>query len=84
MACGLAVVATDVGGTSEVVRVNETGLLVPAGDFWSLVKACEAAAADEELRARLARCGRELVLTQHDLALSLRQTEGLIQAALGS
>ena len=36
MACGLPVVATDVGGNAEVVRTQELGTIVPFGDHRSL------------------------------------------------
>jgi len=36
MACGIPVVATDVGGVSEVVKDGETGLLAPADDTEAL------------------------------------------------
>ncbi len=41
MACGLPVVATDVGGNAELVVENETGRLVPARDPESLALAIQ-------------------------------------------
>jgi glycosyltransferase involved in cell wall biosynthesis len=43
MACGKPVVATSVGGTSEVVKDERYGLLVPAGDDEALARAMEEA-----------------------------------------
>lgn len=53
MACGVAVVASDVGQISEVVRHGRTGLLYPAGDFQALVARCEQLLADPNLRSAL-------------------------------
>jgi len=39
LACGTAVVATRVGGTSEIVRDSHDGLLVPLGDDAALARA---------------------------------------------
>jgi sugar transferase (PEP-CTERM/EpsH1 system associated) len=39
MACGLPVVATDVGGNAELVQAGRTGLLVAAGDVDSMAEA---------------------------------------------
>lgn len=39
MASGLPVIATDVGGVSNIVRHGETGLLVPPGDPEAMAKA---------------------------------------------
>ncbi len=39
MACGLPVVATDVGGNAELVQTGRTGLLVAAGDADGLAQA---------------------------------------------
>jgi teichuronic acid biosynthesis glycosyltransferase TuaC len=41
MACGLPVVATDVGGNAEVVRTRDLGTLVPFGDGTALEAALE-------------------------------------------
>ena len=57
-----AVVATDVGGVSEIVRDDETGLLVPAEDPKALASAIRRLLADADLRRRLGERGRQLVL----------------------
>jgi glycogen(starch) synthase len=54
MASGLPVVASDVGGIPEVVRHDETGLLVPPGDVVALAAALDRLAGEPRLRARLA------------------------------
>jgi glycogen(starch) synthase len=54
MASGLPVVASDVGGIPEVVRHEETGLLVPPGDVEALAAALDRLAGEPRLRARLA------------------------------
>jgi sugar transferase (PEP-CTERM/EpsH1 system associated) len=61
MACGLPVVATDVGGNRELLEPGVTGELVPAANPAALAEAILGYAADP-LRARQAgRAGRELV-----------------------
>jgi glycogen synthase len=53
MACGLPVVASDVGGIPDVVRDGETGILVPPGDVSALTKALDGVVRDPALRTRL-------------------------------
>lgn len=53
MACGLAVIATAVGGTGEVIRHLQNGLLVAPCDGPGLTKALIDLALDERLRRRL-------------------------------
>lgn len=52
-ACGRAVVATDVGGTPEVISDGETGMLVRPRDVEALRAALEALAGDPSRRSRL-------------------------------
>ncbi len=61
MAARLPVVATGVGGTPEVVRDGETGMLIPARDPSTLAAALLALAADPALRRRLGDGGRDRV-----------------------
>jgi len=52
-AAGLPVVATDAGGTREIVRDGLSGLIVPIGDLDALESAVERLLADPALRAAL-------------------------------
>ncbi len=60
MSLELPVIASDVGGLAEVLRHEDTGLLVPVGDVAGLTAALAQLAAAPELRATLgAAAGRE-------------------------
>jgi len=54
MAAGTPIVASDTGGIPELIRHEDTGLLVPPGDAESLAAAIERLYGDEKLRRRLA------------------------------
>ena len=62
-ASGLPVVATAVGGTSEIVLQDETGLLVPTGDEAALAAALLRVVESEALRDRLGQAAREHVMS---------------------
>jgi glycosyltransferase involved in cell wall biosynthesis len=57
MQAGLAVVATDVVGTAEVVVDGETGILTPPGDARALASAVGELLADPGLRRRYGEAG---------------------------
>jgi glycosyltransferase involved in cell wall biosynthesis len=54
MACGVACVATRVGGNADLIRHGETGMLVPWNDPPALADAMLRLARSREERARLA------------------------------
>lgn len=65
MMAGTPVVATDTGGTRELVRDGETGLLVRARAPERIVAAIERLLANPTLRARVVRQAREYVLVHN-------------------
>ena len=69
LAHGLAVIATPVGATAEVIRDGESGLLVPPGDVLALAAALRRVIADPQFRARLGAAGREAWERDYDLTV---------------
>ncbi len=61
MAHGVPCIATDVGGTRDLVRNNETGLLVDPDDTDGFAEAVLKLFSDEELHARMTRACLERV-----------------------
>ena len=67
MACGVPVVASDVGGVSEVVVDGETGFLAPAGDVAAMAAHARRLLFDEDLRRRMSRAARHAAETRFRL-----------------
>jgi glycosyltransferase involved in cell wall biosynthesis len=61
-ACGRPMVATDVPGCREIVRHDETGLLVPVDDAAALATAIQRLISSLELRVRYGAAARRLVV----------------------
>ena len=61
-ACGVPIIATNVGGVTDFVTDNETGLLVEPKSVDQLADAIRRLSADDLLRARLSQAGRALVM----------------------
>lgn len=66
MACGKAVVATNVDGSAEIVQDGRTGLLVASDDAPSLAKALIQLSTDSVMRDTLARHGKERALQEYN------------------
>jgi len=61
MACGLPVIATNVGGNPELVVEKETGVLVPSNDARKLAEAMKGYVNDSNLTTTHGRAGRARV-----------------------
>ncbi len=67
MACGLPVIATNVGGNPDLVREGETGVLVPPGQPDILANQMMAYAGDPERRRREGRAARARAETEFSI-----------------
>jgi glycosyltransferase involved in cell wall biosynthesis len=66
-ACGLPIVATDIGGCRAVVRDGENGLLVPRRDSERLAAALRGLITHREVRARMGACSRVMAVREFDI-----------------
>lgn len=82
MACGLPVLATDVGGTTEAVRDGVTGALVPPGDDRALAAALRRLTADPEALRRMGEAGRERAQREFSLDRMAGEVEALYRELL--
>lgn len=81
-AAGLPVVATRVGGLTDIVADGETGYLITPGDAAEL--ACRLRdLADRELRDRMGRAARARAVTRFDAARNARAIIDLLCAVAG-
>jgi glycosyltransferase involved in cell wall biosynthesis len=80
-AAGLPLVATDVGGVSDVV-VSGTGELVPFGDAGALGAAIAALAADPERRREAGAAARRHVLARYGAARLVQEIDALYRDLL--
>lgn len=81
-AAGRAIVATDVGGTREIITNDLDGLLVARGDRDGLAAALARVASDEDLRVRLGTAARERSRS-FSIARLAAETGGLYARLLG-
>jgi L-malate glycosyltransferase len=80
MAMELPVVATNVGGTGEVVAEGETGLLVPPRDPAPLAEAIAALLSEPKRRLAMGQLGRKVVEERFSAAAMVRQMEDFYAA----
>jgi glycosyltransferase involved in cell wall biosynthesis len=67
LSCQTPVVATPVGGVPEIIKNNETGILVPPGNSIHLAEAIDYLLENEDVRLKIASEGRKLVKEQYSL-----------------
>lgn len=65
-ACGIPVIASNVGGLTEVIRDGITGLIVPPKDVMKTAEAIEKLITDKQLRESMQLAGRKFVMENYD------------------
>jgi len=84
MACGLPVVATDVGGNAELIEAGRTGGLVPAGDPDALARQLLSYARDRESARAAGRAGRTRIERQFSLEAMVERYRALYDRLLAT
>ncbi len=79
LACGVPVVASETGGTSEVVIDGQTGFLCPAERPAAFAERVLTLLHDPALRGRMGRAGRALVEREHSWSRVAELTERLYE-----
>lgn len=82
MRAGLPVVASDVGGISEIVIDNETGYLIPNNDLKTLRQKLSYLINNEQARISMGIMGREKYESQLTFGHMYKQTLSIYQAAI--
>jgi len=82
MISGLAVVATNTGGTPEILMDSENGLLCEPNDPEDLARKIALLVDDPALRVQLAQGGRRTIIEKFTLSRMLDEIEGFLQEAV--
>ena len=82
MACGVPIVASDVGGNREIVQPPQCGLIVPARDPQALAAAYLELLRDPARCAQMAAAGRQRVVDHFSLEAMVRQYSALYDELL--
>lgn len=75
MAAGIPVVATNIGGNTEIVVNGETGILVPTGDYKKIADAINTLLSDKEKRLSMGMNARKIIQTKFDWAIKINEVE---------
>lgn len=79
MACGVAVVASDVGQIGELVQHGKNGLLYRAGDLDGLVDCCQRLLFDPTFQDRLGMAAAHTILAQYTWDGNARRVTEIIE-----
>ncbi|MBV9241396.1 MAG: glycosyltransferase family 4 protein, partial [Acidobacteria bacterium] len=82
MAAGKPVVATDVGGASEVVLEDETGFLVPSNDDEAMADRLLELLGDQRKASQMGRAGHDRVASEFSISKQLESALNLYRSLL--
>jgi len=73
MGCGVPVIATALGGPTEIISSDDEGLLIPAGSHEAITRAVTTLLEDPKRRARMARRGRARAVEAFSVTREIRE-----------
>jgi len=82
LACGCCCIASETGGNPELIEHGRTGLLFKTGDSAALAACLRDAAANAELRTRLAAAGVRRMRDEFSLEASARRMAEIYDSVL--
>ena len=83
MSCGVPVVTTPVGGTPELVRAGQDGIVTETLDEEEYAQSVIKLIDDESLRKKLGACGRKRVLESFSADAVVPLYENLLEKIVG-
>ena len=83
MACGLPVIATDVGGNADLVLHGVTGYIVPSGDVDAMARRLVELATSPECSLTMGQAGRQRILDKFSLDAMVGTYQALYDHLLG-
>jgi len=82
MACGKAVIATNIGGPPEMIEHQKTGILIPPSDPVILAEKIKSLLMDRDLRERLGAKAKEVAFSRYDIKTHTRRIEEIYERFL--
>lgn len=82
MACGIPIVASNIGGIPDVVKPGKNGLLVPPKDPEALVDAIIYLLENEDVREKMGKKGPEMVNIDYSRERIMGETEAVYEMVL--
>ena len=82
MACGVPVVATDIGGLPELIVDGETGYLCPLEDIDAFAAKTRILIEDEELREQMSRASRQRAVETFETSLVVPKYEAYYERVI--
>ena len=80
LACGTPVIATDNGGTSEVIINDENGFLIPNGDFKALSEKILLLKGDLHIAEKFSKSGLRLINEKFNQRRMIRSFQNLLES----